>query len=196
MKTNIKLKPWIGKNYSKSDTKILILGESCYSDEPIKSNFVQELIKEIESGDWTYPFFTKIHTLFSKTEILDNVDKSKFWNQVVFYEYIQEFISGARVRPTKEQWELSEKGFVEVIESTRPDLIFCLGKELYSKIPCLDGEVYSKYKVQYNHKSIESECWKYTFGDKEIFMIGLNHPSSGGFSYVPWVKIINKFIRD
>lgn len=196
MTTSIKLKPWIGKNYSKSDIKILILGESCYSKEQIQSNFVEELIKEIESEDWTHPFFTKIHKLFSQTEMLGSVDKSKFWNQVVFYEYIQDFINASRIRPTKEQWEMSEEGFVEVLELTKPDLIFCMGKDLYSKLPGLNGEVYGNYKVQYKYKSIEAESWKYSLEDKDIFMIGINHPSSGGFAYVPWMKIINKFILD
>jgi hypothetical protein len=133
--SSIKFKPWLGDNYENENIKILILGESHYgnSDEN-KETFTQDVIKSWalrEEG--SIKFFTTIAKVLSDKidEWLSDDDAKEFWNKVVFYNYIQDFVGqNARIRPTDEMWRQAEKPFNEVLLKYQPDIVVVLGKDL------------------------------------------------------------------
>jgi len=195
---NVTFHPWIGKYYNKQQPKIFILGESMYTEENQQVDDPTEWqwrITKSSSGEWNNSFFTKIYKLFCESEFeysLDNLTVKGFWDSVVFYEYIQEYLTGSRVPKKREQWEMSKKAFIEVLEKSKPDIIFSFGKEMYRELPDL-GSYNDKIIIQHNHKKISSEVWTYNLSNNhKCLLVELLHPSAPGFTYMPWRKIISK----
>ena len=50
-------------------------------------------------------------------------EREKFWESVMFYNYIQYAQGGPRIEPQNEHWANSEKAFKELLETYSPDYI-------------------------------------------------------------------------
>ena len=193
--SNVFYKPWVGAKYKSSKPRIMLLGESVYGDVPKEegSEFVINMINAVYTQTWCNPYFTKVTNLLNQLNISWAANEFDCWGNLLFYEYVQEPLDSARVRPTTEQWEKSEIAFEEILNEYKPQLILVLGKELYKRLPELNGDIQDNFKYKYNGKEFSSECWKYNVNNKDIYVLEVQHPSSG-FSYEPWVKMINKML--
>jgi len=61
MSTHIHFQPWVGKNYGHGPReRILVLGESHYSELRRGVNFTRSLFDDYIRGEWNNPFWTKI----------------------------------------------------------------------------------------------------------------------------------------
>jgi len=193
----VKFVPWIGELYSEQDPRVLILGESVNNaDKKLSRNIAKELVYGLVHENWSHPFFSKIHDIYSnenhysKTENGEYVfNREEFWNSVVFYEYVQEVLEGARIRPTQEQWDKSKDPFIEVISKLVPNIVIALGFENYTNLPLLGVEA-KPIKVGENIM----EIWKYTIQNNNIFVCKTMHPSAPGFSKDKWIKLYEKFL--
>lgn len=140
-------KPWVGKGYDNQKLKLLIVGESHYyndeehrkeqqGNESFTSVLVQQYldIKELNGrGKWTR-FYT--NTYNSLAHLLDinshNTKPSEFWNKVVFYNYIQEFLSGvgADIYPLYINNDVYKEALYKVIADCNPDYVILLSDRL------------------------------------------------------------------
>jgi hypothetical protein len=138
-------RPWVGKNYNKSNvfgTKLLILGESHYGydkmddGEPEVLNATNTLIVN-QLNNIRERFLTNLFNICNTGKITEQ----KFWDSVVFYNYIQlkDKLMGPGQRPTQNQWKDSEELFISTIKKYQPDKILVLGKELWFKLPDAGG---------------------------------------------------------
>jgi hypothetical protein len=89
------------------------------------------------------------------------------WDRVAFYNYIQDILPAARMRPTGEMWEHAERVFPIAIAKLNPDLVIVMGKELRRHFPT------SLCKAEV--------CFT-------------EHPSSSSFTYLPWIVEIQDAI--
>lgn len=134
MNTQHTFLPWVGENYSRQSPKLLILGESHYKrDGADRDTFTQEVIRSWAIGEQgSRKFFTTIAKVLTGNldGYLSKVEKAKFWNEVAFYNYVQEVVDDPRDRPTDVMWEKAQKPFLEVVNSLSPDIIIVLGGHL------------------------------------------------------------------
>ena len=112
MNSVVKFKPWVGENYETGihqGKKLMILGESHYCANPETEATEDITIKVIE--DLLDPFseyegYKNTYTKFAKAVVgekqFSDETKKEFWQHVIFYNYVQTAISGARVSPTTE----------------------------------------------------------------------------------------------
>ena len=140
--------PWVGKEYDNQKLKLLIVGESHYyndeehrkeqqGNESFTSVLLQQYldIKELRNdrGRWT-KFYT--NTYNSLAHLLDisphNTKPSEFWNKVVFYNYIQEFLSGVGVDiyPLYINNDVYKEALYKVIAQHNPDYVILLSDRL------------------------------------------------------------------
>ncbi len=169
-------KPWVGKEYNNQGLygiKILFLGESHYGT---KGNEKEEttinVVKRLGLCEQKcHRFFTttaKLALLKGSKEKISKNERKKLWEQVAFYNYIQEFVAdGARKRPSVEMWKSSEEALLNVIKNLEPQLIVILGKELNKNLPLLP---------------------------ENIQICRVNHPSSG-FKYSKWIPEFQKSLN-
>lgn len=190
----VKVHPWIGIHYEKPTLfryKTLILGESNYTTP---ENFGPDLVNgcvrndigdDIPREPKFARFSTKIrHVIFGSDT---KIDREEFWNNVAFYNFVQDRVSDkSKVSPTDQMWLDSVEPFAEVIVKLMPERILVLGKGNWSNL---------------------LKHFKYTKADGpkiNLFVDGYNvlagyidHPSSGrGFSYEKWQHVAKAIILE
>ncbi len=145
--------PWIGKDYFSDGLhgkKIFILGESHYADTLTSNQFTINIIEKQINNQQTIKFFNKIERLLSdheQTYQMNQTDREHFWNNVVFYNYIQEPFNKPREKVLPAHWEnsLTIECFEKAIHTTNPDFLLVFGKRL---------SVNMKHPVDMNYKII------------------------------------------
>jgi hypothetical protein len=101
--------------------------------------------------------FAAIASKFSTTQRAD------FWEHVSYYNFLQEFMSAARVPPSDKAWADGREAFPEVLDALKPDLIIAFGKRLSRHLNKVSGN---------------------------CPVAKVHHPSTG-FSYDRWNPVIN-----
>jgi len=190
----VKLLPWEGTNYNNKYPRILILGLSIY-DKKKSKHVVQEYIEGLINDDWNYPFFTKIQNIFSNPNHWDEItqnnyalNKKLFWDDVCFYEYIQERMDNPKQNVPAKYWENAKESLKEILQKLSPDIVIALGYEMYMNLP-QDGTE----GILINHGNNTMETWKYHTASKDIYVCQVQHPSSVGFKQEIWISYSNYF---
>lgn len=205
MNSVVKFKPWVGENYETGihqGKKLMILGESHYCANPETEATEDITIKVIE--DLLDPFsehegYKNTYTKFAKAVVgekqFSDETKKEFWQHVIFYNYVQTAISGARVSPTTEQFRNSEQAFFEIISQYQPDLIIVWGKRLYNNLPQQGTQLPDLQISQGIYAGESSEVWSYTIEGKTIALLPITHPSASMFELQYHKDLIYQFIE-
>lgn len=126
--------PWVGEKYKESTPRILILGESHYSNpEDYSEDFTQWVVKEYAiDPEKRLRFFTTIaNTITGHSGWMDDEKRQEFWHSVVFYNYVQELVgAGSRIRPSETMWYRAKEPFFSTLDQLAPQIVIVLGKEL------------------------------------------------------------------
>lgn len=170
-----------GSDGSGKGKKVLVLGESFYWDEEddedetseendnASSYFVSDLIEQIisENHDFNVRTFSRFKNAMCYNKNKD-VSIIKFWEHLIFYDYVQEPLIYPRLSPTEKQFSDSETSFWKVIDICKPDVLIAWGMRLYNHLPP-EGEPGSDFV----------ETWMYKDNIKVIPII---HPAAPIFS--------------
>ncbi|GAA3997537.1 hypothetical protein GCM10022408_05320 [Hymenobacter fastidiosus] len=191
----LEFNPWLGLEYNSLPNiigvKMLLLGESHYSEESQLADFTQNVIRDLAiNGRFNY--FSKLRTLVSKA--IDNPDLSpeQFWNAVAFSNYIQDIVGDTpRIAPTEKMWSRAANSLRKILDETKPDVVLVVGKRLWEAMPDEpDGLRFIKRVT-----GSEEKWWIYSMTDqKEIPIAYIAHPASGGWSYIAWTKQVKKLL--
>lgn len=128
--------PWVGANYKAGfhGVRVFLLGESHYGKpEEDKPNFTEGVVRRYTAEGERLAFFTKIAALFMhdrKGEYVDKARLRKFYDQVLFYNYVQELLDCSRKAPTAEQWRAAREPLTETLHEHQPALVVILGRRL------------------------------------------------------------------
>lgn len=198
---NVKFLPWIGNNYSLGilEKRILILGDSHYCANPATEavpQLTQNIIEDLFDATSLFEPYKNTYTKFEralsgrKMPLSDKQGKRKVWDDVMFYNYVQEAILGPREAPTQKQFKESEPGFFEVINQHKPHKVIAWGSRLYNNLPRkghqLPDLIDSTDKVH--------EVWAYSLDNGHVAeVIKCTHPSAG-FTWEYWHEVFKLFI--
>ena len=208
----VKFLPFVGENYEHGISfdkdgnlvlgtkenpgkKVLVLGESHHCDEELSdeelSSFTREVLDCYLNSEERYRWmstFVKFERALSNT--VTNVEDSKsIWNHLIFYNYLQLLLRGARMAGDSEDYEEAKTPFFAILKQYQPDYIIVWGRRLFDNLPYENG-VEGKCMPIININS-----WSYKIGDKMIKVLPIYHPSVG-FSWDYWHKIIVVFFSD
>ena len=102
------------------------------------------------------------------------VDRSEFWNDIAFYNYVQQPVGDSpRVRPTFEMFEAAQGAFWETLRELTPTHMLVLGAALWKNLPP-EGQVGPDLKTEEGTR----ETWVYPLGDHKVLTTWIYHPSS------------------
>ena len=211
--SNINFKPWVGKNYltkGYQGKRILVLGESHYCERELSEggrcypmckvelmneacykqtrDVVREAVYDYGGQRYLQAFLCFERAVAGK--VLTQEEREEFWESVMFYNYIQYAQEGPRMGPQPEHWAKSEKAFVELLETYKPDCIIVWGARLYDRLPYLGGEMHRL--TLDNGDTVDYRT--YSINGKGIPALKIHHPSaSTGRDWKRWHKVIDKF---
>ena len=176
-----------------------MLGESHYCANPeaeatpfLTINIIADLLNpdsEWEAYKNTYTKFIK--SLIGCEEYLTPQEKEKAWQHIVFYNYVQTPMSGARVAPTAEDFKNSEKAFFEVLQTYKPDFVIAWGNRLYNNLPQAGKQLNDLTIATGRFAGNSTELWSYNVNGNNIPVMPITHPSAG-YS----IALFNSFFRE
>lgn len=204
---NVFFSPWIGENYSSSEKKIMVLGEShicgdgCSdcgnaNNHPECIHFTKNAVKyflDYKTGNDDFsPWmntFTKFGNVFYNSS-LSAEETLAFWDSIVFYNYVQYATDQARVSPLIDEFKKSQTAFFEILQAYKPDIVFVWGNRLWDQLPT-GGEFGKEVKIE----NVDGgRFYFYTIDEKRIPIYMVNHPSSSAFNY-SWHPFMNKALE-
>jgi len=191
---SVRFFPWVGMNYEEgwsNGNRLLILGESHYEDADVTGWLTDDLISGVTTGNITHRFFTIVAQLITGDSCVE-LDKHKFWSKVAFYNFVQVPLSGARVRPTWDEWLTGVQPFKDVVKLLQPEKIIVLGKQLWEVMP---NDGIEGVDIVFGGKSATTYRYE-MYINKTISCLSLPHPSSVGFSATQWQPHVAQFLRD
>lgn len=120
--------PWIGREYFRSEHRLLIVGESHYLTGT-KSN-----LQEVSQPDFTrnviqtfcvdhnkpQPTFDNLIRCLSGEQKLTAKMRAEMWQQLAFYNFVQRPMKTNQKRPTKEDLQKGWNVFAELIKILQP----------------------------------------------------------------------------
>lgn len=99
--------------------------------------------------------------------------------------------------PTEEDYKTVEPAIQKYLDIVKPDKIIVFSKRIWDK--GLKSEIsWGNYlgEVQDEKYNKKSTLWKFNYENGLCFGIGVNHPSSRGYSPIEWSSLINKFLSE
>ncbi len=170
----------------------MVLGESHYCADPSDAtpNMTTEIVTDLFDEESEHEGYKNTYTKFIRAlvgrDISTSSEKREAWNSVLFYNYVQTPISGARVRPTAAEFNASAEALFEVLEHYRPDVVLVWGYDLYNNLP---------RKGMQGADAQGVETWIYELSDgKRVELLRMLHPSAG-YSPSEWHKSIIEIIN-
>lgn len=120
--------PWIGSNYGKKQKRLLLVGDSHYMHKNPEYKFrdyTRTVIQRWGLGDSDKQVFNRNlrYALIGRKTTKEI--KTDFWENVAFYNFVQEPMKTSSSSPSKKQFEEGWKTFEKIIEILNPtDVIF------------------------------------------------------------------------
>lgn len=206
--------PWVGVNYVNSKNRIMIIGETHYSNEAEPEKIAQSLIdcannrnftKEVimESGirlDWRNKMLDGLYSaLFGKNILLDS-ERIRFWQSISFYNFIQrpmEYNTKKKERPTEKDFYEGWRTFVNLVSILKPKQVIFIGVQaMYFMHDALNGigvkhEITSIKKVDRAY----SRCGWLEYDGCRVDLISIRH-TSRFFSWVKWNEELNCYMPE
>ena len=200
----VKFHPWVGNKYSKSDNRILILGESHYDWEEDgrkykarRKDFTIGYINGLTNPDDRSDYGNKgTWTKLEKAFIGESGEKynksaiKTFWHSVSFYNFVQKSVpEGSRVSPKSDNFKKSIPALEEVISNLKPHVIIILGMRLWKHLP----KKHDSKSFRVDGRTTDTIIYNYPNG--QCFAFPIYHPSAG-FNSDRWGKVIKKGISN
>lgn len=190
----VKFLPRVGHKYESSrwGKRVMVLGESHYCEDPkdATSDLTQKVFgwmfdPACEHEGWMNTY-TKFASALSGAQE-NRTSSESVWDEVLYYNFVQEPLSGPRTAPTKEMMVASEGAFMEVLKQYRPDVVLAWSQtRLYDHLP---DEGYQ------GEECSGVETWVYELADgHKVRVMPVQHPASA-FSPTEWHPIIMGLLK-
>lgn len=179
--------------------KVLVLGESHYCDEDLSDEDKESFTRDVmnwyleASSDrdkwkrWMNTFLKFERAFYNHVTGVN--ETNDFWNHVIFYNYLQEFIDGPRKAGASELYLNANKAFFAVLEQYQPDVVVVWGKRLWNNLP---NERWSyDEEVIIGDKAISLGSYSLSTG-KKVNVLPVYHPSCA-FSWTYWHEVLTYF---
>lgn len=135
--------PWIGAHYEKSrwGRRVLVLGESHYGDCD------SETTRHVGAGQ-----AQRCHDRFGfgVAQVLlgdheaPRTSCSEVWNEIAFYNYLQDALPRPRVYPDEALWKLAAPPLTQVMESLVPQFVLIFGVRLEDRVRKFNPELWER----------------------------------------------------
>ena len=183
-----KFRPWVGREYEQTRSKLLVLGESRY-DNPFTD---YQIIKSRLSGGFDGGQL-RTFVKFERAILGLNCSPASvrvFWHRTLFYNYNTEFFPGGpRINLPYERREHHENSLTlrRVLQKYGPKHVIVWGLKNWDSV-----DAHSLWKDYRIPRSREPYC-STTIDGQTMLFTRVKHPSTG-FSPLYWHKVLTRFL--
>ena len=211
---NLTWKPWVGKNYSNAEHKVLIIGESHYewptesdgvpsthylADDNFSRNSINSrCLKHLSGSKLNEPKLFTNAILSINNGISDEL-REKTWFNAAFYNFIQRPMKDHKNRPSREDFQNGWEVFENILDVVEPSYCIFLGLDTANsfnvnylknwKTKGIVGFGNKAYKVGRPYGRTVS----FEKGNQKIDGVFIKHPSSF-FSWDKWHQFMKTHI--
>lgn len=185
--------PFVGKSYSKSKHRVMILCEHLFSDESwvILSDKINEYLDpDGKYEGWKNSFMKFERSLYGNDTTWE--DSMNIWNSLLFHVYVQTVQTFGKFSPTKEQYEDSEEAFFQVMERYQPDILIVWGLRLWNNLPNTNWTENAKKCI--SGKYVDNGFYTLKNDHKVTSFPIINPVSLGRFDVESWHEVISSFL--
>ena len=186
---HVHFRPWRGRYYQEQKRRLLILGDSHYSDNygegPL---FTLRLTTKYVSGKMNHRFWTQIGQVVTGKSHWE-FERRAVWDTIAFYNYVQSIaVDQPGKAPPTAAFHQSARAFWEVIDFLQPTHLMALGARLWENMPPLDDA--GLYKILGGRRH---QYGFYTRAWGKVAAPYIKHPS-WGFSAPEWHLVLCDFL--
>lgn len=202
---HVRIYPWLGESYGQGIFKhrVLVLGESEYQvreGQAASKDDTRWCVRHVIKSDKQSAFFRNIATMFLGHTPEDKTERSRFWNSIVFYNYVQEHVGfGAGTRPTSLMWRgVAPTAFREVLRRHTPDYVLVLGFGNWNWLVRADRNgptIRAVPPTSSKSRDIRQTYWYETNRNGEALAIAVKHPSRA-FNALAWHRWLKAAVPD
>lgn len=138
--SEIVFQPYVGPAYRESSVRLLILGESHHgtpdpAEQVDPADSTRRVVRNWISREWPIRYLTIAARILTGLEAWQ-IDRSRVFDAVAFYNFIQFIMPHVSIRPTQDQALASRKAFFEVLAALDPTHVIATGQGLlWSSMP-------------------------------------------------------------
>ena len=187
---NAHFEPWVGSQYTASEIRLLVIGESRYDEEFTDRQIIQERIDG--NRHRTFTNFVQAATGIRHWEL--DYDEPGFWKRVVFFNYNTIFFPGeARIPLPWDERMKAENGRLlrEVLQEWKPSHAVAWGSANWESLVVEGMEWPATASIP--GYATEPYCALPIDGVTTLFA-RIFHPSLQGFSYERWHPMLKAFL--
>jgi len=174
-------KPWIGKHYS--TTRLLLLGESCYSWEKDGKPEHPTLDHPSCVVEWVKLDFlggSRFAKCLSRALCAEHDPSPKrleyCWDRVAFTNYVPIALSEVNDHPKPEMWQQAKQEFSQILNLLEPKRIIVLGRTMWANMPDNTIDCFDR----------EGDVQTYRLSSRELcYCRAVDHPRAG----LGWQKL-------
>ena len=204
---NLLHRPWIGKDFVQTKSRLYVLGESHYkwgSSETIEEavndkDFTRSIILNhalFHLSDWNKKgkvgrIFRNVERCITGKLSIETKTREKIWEQVAYSNLVSQPMLSINHRPNHQDYYEGWKSHFSIFEQTRPKMVLVLGLE-WRKM-----KAFFKVLENYNHSPLIYEpkigrthpkhCEINLTEEYMTSVLFIQHPSSY-FSWEKWAK--------
>lgn len=125
--------PWVGARYLEQEKRLLILGESHYSEDELDRHATIDFTQHYIDG-WRHRFWTILMQIVRGQPHWE-IDSGDFWADFAFYNYVQEVVGDSPgIAPTEAMFAAAKEPFQTVLERLQPHRILVLSARLWDRL--------------------------------------------------------------
>jgi len=185
--------PWVGANYCKprsglipSNVRCLILGESTYQSPDDKEAYPSQIdypsnLVRWRAFDRDHPrdrFIKGITDCFESAELGSSRAK-QIWDDLAFWEYVQEPLCGYGISPTREQFEEGHAAFDALLKTLKPTHVIAVSKRLWQNMDDIGANYLKPLEDEPRSRNGDPAfgVYKYRRHERNFLLWGIYHPA-------------------
>jgi hypothetical protein len=153
----VRFAPWVGGHYASGGLRglrVLLVSESHYGNSKYeRPNVTPEIVKALALGlihphsrgkFGRHPHYAKIFAATnnrSSAGIFRRMERSAFWENVAYFNFIQQMLPASRSEPPPGAWTRGKPAFAEVVKVLQPQLVICFSSRNGARVRALSGDV-------------------------------------------------------
>ncbi|WP_408123230.1 cyclic-phosphate processing receiver domain-containing protein [Caballeronia grimmiae] len=196
--------PWVGRDFSRSTAKTMILGESVYrwaEGDAFDKRYALTSGVRVTHKNHALKFgrhsryVRNIERAIFERRNPSDAQKEQLWSSVAYHNLVLDVMKSVNQRPTEAQYQEGWSATLDLFDMLGVEQCLVFGVESVSALRLASGGGEGKCRVTRHPTSIGRFCarsgWAHTATGRPVKLLFVRHPSSF-FSWRKWAPVVQE----